>query len=103
MNYYLSRKLGDPFISYFSTQIGNVPVKAMVVHNLIEKALAKQIYKLSITDSDADIAFSSDLTKYIMSTPNFFDNFSKILENDYSIGIITEDIGVCLHIYPIAL
>lgn len=103
MNYYLSRKLSDPFVAYFSTQMGNVPVKSMVVHNLMEKTLAKQIYKLSVTDSDADIAFSSDLTKYIMDTPDFFDNFSKILENDYSVGLIAEDIGVCLHIYPIAL
>ena len=107
MNYYLSTKLGDPFIAYFSTQLGDDPVKTIVVHNLAEKAFAKQISKLAKSDSDSDsdtkIAFSSDLTTYILNTPNFLEKVSNILENDYSIGIISENIGVCLHIYPICL
>ena len=102
MNNYLSLKLGDPFISFFSSQAGT-QVKTIVVHNLNEKNLAKQISKLTLNDTDTNIVFSPDLTKHILDTPGFFEKLSTILEEDYSIGILYEKAGSYLHFYPVLI
>ena len=99
--YYLSLKAGDPFISYFS---GQSEVKTLVIHNLGDKVLARQISKLFQTNTEeANIVFSPDLTNYLLNTPNLFDHLSNILETEYSIAIdITydyENISTYLHIY----
>lgn len=101
MNFYLSSKPNDPFVSYFSTQVG--AVKTVMLHNLEEKILAKQISKLLRTGSEANIAFSSELTKHILNTPGLYDRLASILESEYSIAIDTESEGSHLHIYAVSI
>lgn len=102
MNYYVSSKPNEPFVSFFSTQVGTV--KTVMIHTFEEKILAKQISKLLTRGvSEANIAFSSEITKLILTTPGLYDRLSNILENEYSIAIDTESEGSHLHIYAVSI
>ena len=102
MNYYVSSKPNDPFVSFFSTQ-GGTRVKTVMLHNFEEKVLAKQISKLTPAGSDVTIAFSSELTKKILNTPGLIDRLSNNLETDYSIAIEAENAGSYLHLYAVRI